>query len=563
MSHGDMITLAVMGIYIVVILIIGFYFARRSNESSENYFLGGRKIGVWATALSAEASDMSGWLLMGLPGVAYFCGASDAMWTAIGLAIGTYLNWLFVAKRLRKYSQKANNAITIPSFFANRFGDTKGIIKTIAALVILLFFCVYVGSCFATCGKLFASLFDLNYGTMMVIGALLVFIYTFAGGYLSVCTTDLIQGLLMIVAILVIFIGSITAAGGVENTVAFLKDIPGFLSATSMATPVLGADGVTQVVQNGAPLFGEPASYGFITIISTMSWGLGYFGVPQVLVRFMGIEKPESIKRSRRIAVVWVIISLAAAVLIGLIGRAIIPTTLLTASSAETIFVVLSKMILPAVVTGVVVSGIFAATMSSSDSYMLIVGSSIANDLFKGVIKKDASDRTVMFVSRCALVAVLLFGMFIARDQNSNIFNIVSYAWAGFGAAFGPVMLLSLFWKRANMAGAIGGMVTGGATVVIWNALQSAYGGIFNIYELLPAFLLALIVNVVVSLITKPPSDDVVELFEHYMDDDYIVDNETYPYVPAEPAEAEAAIEAEAPAEAEAIATGALEESQA
>ena len=563
MSHGDMITLAVMGIYIVVILIVGFYFARRSNESSENYFLGGRKIGVWATALSAEASDMSGWLLMGLPGVAYFCGASDAMWTAIGLAIGTYLNWLFVAKRLRKYSQKANNAITIPSFFSNRFGDKKGVIKTIAALVILLFFCVYVGSCFATCGKLFASLFDMDYATMMIIGALLVFIYTFAGGYLSVCTTDLIQGMIMIIAILVIFIGSITAAGGVENTVAFLKDIPGFLSATSMATPVLGADGVTQVVQNGAPLFGEPASYGFITIISTMSWGLGYFGVPQVLVRFMGIEKPESIKRSRRIAVVWVIISLAAAVLIGLIGRAIIPTTLLTASSAETIFVVLSKMILPAVVTGVVVSGIFAATMSSSDSYMLIVGSSIANDLFKGVIKKDASDRTVMFVSRCALVAVLLFGMFIARDQNSNIFNIVSYAWAGFGAAFGPVMLLSLFWKRANMAGAVGGMVTGGAVVVIWNALQSAYGGIFNIYELLPAFLLALIVNVVVSLITKPPSDDVVELFEHYMDDDYIVDNELYPYVPVEAAEVVEAVEADEPAEAKAVAAGSLEESQA
>ncbi len=520
MSSNDMIVLIVIAVYIIGMLIVGFYFAKRSNESSENYFLGGRQLGPWVTALSAEASDMSGWLLMGLPGVAYFCGASEAMWTGIGLAIGTYLNWLLVAKRLRKYSEKAGNAITVPAFYSNRFGDKKNILMTVSALIILLFLSVYVGSCFATCGKLFSSVFGLDYGVMMIVGALVVFIYTFSGGYLSVCTTDLIQGILMFFAVIIVFVGTVASVGGIDNAIAFLSDIPGFLSAVQKATPVVDASGVQQVV-GGQPVFGEAADFGLITIISTLSWGLGYFGVPQVLVRFMGIDNPDNIKKSRRIAIIWCVISLTLAISVGLLGRALIPTELLTSSSAETIIIAVSKMLLPAFLTGIVVSGIFAATMSSSDSYLLIVGSSVADNIYRGVFNKEATDKQIMFVSRVALIAVTVFGMVIASDPESSIFRIVSYAWAGFGAAFGPITLLALFWRRANLKGALAGMITGGLVVIVWNILEAYVGGIFTIYELLPGFLLALVVNVVVSKLTEPPSDEILELFDHYMDDDW------------------------------------------
>ena len=333
LQGGDALVVLAILVYFIIVLTIGFIYAKRSNSSTSEYFLGGRKVGPWFTALSAEASDMSGYLLMGMPGLAYFCGASDVGWTAIGLAIGTYLNWLFVAKRLRKYSVKAGDAITLPGFYSNRFHDDKNIIGTIAALIILLFFCVYCGSCFVTCGKLFNSLFGWDYTVMMVFGALIVFMYTMIGGYLSVVATDFVQGCLMFCALLVVVIGSITMAGGIDNTVAFLSDIPGYLSMTSMAVPVTDADGM-QVVQNGQPLFeAEPSAYGLLTIISTMSWGLGYFGMPQVLVRFMGIRNEDEVKTIRRIAIVWVIISMFSAVMIGMIGRAIMPDQLLTQSA--------------------------------------------------------------------------------------------------------------------------------------------------------------------------------------------------------------------------------------
>ena len=320
MVTGDFWVLLAMLLYFIVVVLVGFVYAKKSNASSEAYFLGGRGLGPWLTALSAEASDMSGWLLMGLPGVAYFTGASDAMWTAIGLAIGTYLNWKFVAKRLRKYSEVANNSITVPDFFSNRFHDNKHVLMTIAAIITLVFFSIYTGSCFVTCGKLFSTLFGLDYATMMVLGAIIVFLYTFVGGYLSVCTTDLIQGTLMFFALATVFIGSVAQAGGVENTVAFLQDIPGFLSGTQIATPILDAAG-NQVVENGAPLFGAAGEYGLITIVSGLAWGLGYFGMPQVLVRFMSARHSDDIKKSRIIATVWVVVSLASAVCIGLVGR--------------------------------------------------------------------------------------------------------------------------------------------------------------------------------------------------------------------------------------------------
>jgi len=520
LSSGDAMTVVAILVYFVVVITIGFIYAKRSNSSASEYFLGGRKVGPWFTALSAEASDMSGYLLMGMPGLAYFCGASDVGWTAIGLAIGTYLNWLLVAKRLRKYSVVANDSITLPGFYSNRFHDTKNIVGTIAAVIILIFFCVYCGSCFVTCGKLFNSLFGWDYTVMMVFGALIVFLYTMIGGYLSVVATDFVQGCLMFCALVVVVIGSITMAGGIDNTVAFLSDIPGYLSMTSMAVPVADADGV-QVVQNGQPLFeAEPSAYGLLTIISTMSWGLGYFGMPQVLVRFMGIRNEDEVKTSRRIAIVWVIISMFSAVMIGMIGRAIMPDQLLTQSAAESIFIVLAQVMLPAFACGLVVSGILAASMSSASSYLLITGSSVAENIFRGVFKKNATDNQVLIVSRITLACVLLFGIFVAWDENSVIFNVVSYAWAGLGASFGPLTLFSLYWRRTTKQGAIAGMVTGAAMVLIWHNLIKPMGGVFGIYELLPAFLCGCIAIVVVSLLTKEPEQAVLDEFDHYMDSD-------------------------------------------
>ena len=517
LKEGDAFVVLAILIYFIVVLTIGFVYAKRSNSSASEYFLGGRKVGPWFTALSAEASDMSGYLLMGLPGLAYWCGASDVGWTAIGLAIGTYLNWLLVAKRLRKYSVVANDSITLPGFYSNRFHDDKNIIATVAAVIILIFFCVYCGSCFVTCGKLFNSLFGWDYSVMMVFGALIVFLYTMVGGYLSVVATDFVQGCLMFCALAVVVIGSITMAGGVDNTVAFLSDIPGYLSMTSIATPEVTEEG-TQLVQNGQPLFGAAGEYGLLTIISTMSWGLGYFGMPQVLVRFMGIRSEEEVKTSRRIAIVWVVISMFCAVMIGMIGRFIMPAELLTQSSAESIFIVLSQTMLPAFACGLVVSGILAASMSSASSYLLITGSSVAENIFRGVFKKDATDNQVLIVSRITLAAVLIFGCFVAWDENSVIFNVVSYAWAGLGASFGPLTLFSLYWRRTTKQGAVAGMITGAAMVLIWHNLIKPLGGVFGIYELLPAFLCGCIAIVVVSLLTKEPEQAVLDEFDHYMD---------------------------------------------
>ena len=497
MSADDIQVVLAMALYFVVVLAVGFFYLKKSNASSENYFLGGRGLGPWLTALSAEASDMSGWLLMGLPGIAYFTGASDAMWTAIGLAIGTYLNWKFVAKRLRKYSEVAGNAITLPDFFSNRFHDSKRELMSVAALIILLFFC------------------------MMILGALVVFVYTFVGGYLSVCTTDLIQGTIMICALVIVFVGSVAMAGGVDNTVAFLQSIPGFLSATHQASPVMDGSGM-QVVEDGMPVFGEAVVYGsgIITIVSCLSWGLGYFGMPQVLVRFMSVRHSSEIKKSRIIAVVWVVVSLASAVCIGLVGRAAIPAQFLTASAAESVFVVLAQIMLPSFMCGLVVSGIFAATMSSSSSYLLIAGSAISQNLYKGLINKNATEAQMMFVSRVALTVILIFGIVIALDQDSSIFQVVSYAWAGFGASFGPLMLCSLYWRRTNRQGALAGMLTGAVTVIVWNLFIKQLGGIFGVYELLPGFIFALIAIVAVSLLTEEPSKEVTDEFDHYMEAD-------------------------------------------
>lgn len=519
MVEGDFWVLFAMLLYFIVVLTIGFVYAKRSNSSTSEYFIGGRKVGPWLTALSAEASDMSGYLLMGLPGLAYWTGASDAGWTAVGLAIGTYLNWRFVARRLRMYSVKAGDAITLPGFYSQRFHDDKNILSTVAALIILVFFCVYVGTCFVTCGKLFNTLFGLDYLTMMCLGAIIVFLYTLVGGYLSVVATDFVQGMLMCFALVVVVVGSITYAGGVENVAAILSDIPGFLSGVQIAVPELSEAG-EQLVEGGRAVFAMPAEYGILSIVSMLAWGLGYFGMPQVLVRFMGIRSADEIKRSRVIAVVWVVISLFCAICIGLIGRAVVPTMFTTNSAAENIFIVLSQMMLPSFLCGVVVSGILAASMSSSSSYLLITGSSVAENIFRGVIKKDATDNQVMIVARITLVVVFLFGILVAADESSSIFWVVSYAWAGFGASFGPLTLCCLYWKRTTMQGALAGMISGTVTVLIWHNLLAPLGGIFSIYELLPAFIVSFVFIVVVSLLSPKPSPEVEYEFDHYMDTD-------------------------------------------
>ncbi|MBO7217514.1 MAG: sodium/proline symporter PutP [Clostridia bacterium] len=513
MTGATIQTLISMIVYMAAVIVIGIVFAKKANQSSENYFLGGRTLGPWVTAMSAEASDMSGWLLMGLPGVAYWCGLADAFWTAFGLAVGTYFNWLTVSKRLRRYSIRANNSITLPDFFSNRFREKSKVIMILSALFILIFFTVYASSCFVTCGKLFSTLFGGEYVTMMVIGAVFVLLYTLLGGFLAESASDCMQSIVMIGALTVIVAIGTVKAGGLGAVIDNAREIPGFLEFFGLASPVVDSENVQQVV-GGVPQFGDPAPYGFLSVVSMMAWGLGYFGMPQVLLRFMAIRKESELKMSRRIAMVWVGISLAVAVFIGIVGRNLFPTEHLTASAAENIFITMSQSFLPPIIAGLVMAGILAATISSSDSYLLIAASAVAKNIFQGVAKKNASDKQVMLVTRITLLVIALIAIVIALDPNSVIFDIVSFAWAGFGATFGPLMLFSLFWKRINRAGAIAGMTAGAVMVFVWKLVIKPLGGAFGIYELLPAFILSCIAIVVVSLLTPPPSKEIEEDFE-------------------------------------------------
>ncbi|MFR6024847.1 MAG: sodium/proline symporter PutP [Oscillospiraceae bacterium] len=498
--------------YMLAVILIGVAFAKRANKSSEDYFLGGRTLGPWVTAMSAEASDMSGWLLMGLPGVAYWCGVADAAWTAIGLAVGTYINWLITSKRLRRYSERVK-AITLPEFFSNRFHEGGKVIMTIAALFILIFFTVYASSCLVTCGKLFSTLFGFDYIPMMIVGAVFVLLYTIIGGFLAESASDFMQAVVMIVALIVVVTVGCISAGGVDDVITNAKQIPGFLEFFGMATPVTDANGVQQIV-NGVPQFGERAGYSAMTILSGLAWGLGYFGMPQVLLRFMAIRQERELTRSRRIATVWVLISLTVAVFIGIMGRQLFPTDLTTASDAENVFILLSTNLLPPILAGLVMAGILAATISSSDSYLLIAASAFAKNIYQGLLKRDATDKHVMWMSRLALLIICAIAIVIALDEDSVIFTIVSFAWAGFGATFGPLMLFSLFWKRINRAGAIAGMISGGVMVFVWNLLVRPLGGIWDVYELLPAFIISSVCIVVVSLLTAEPSREIQDDFE-------------------------------------------------
>ena len=502
-------TIAFIGMlaYMALVVIIGLIYSKR-NKSSEDFFLGGRSLGPWVTAMSAEASDMSSWLLMGLPGLAYLSGFASAGWTAIGLAVGTWFNWRFVAFRLRTYSHVAGNAITLPDFFSNRFHDEKRILMTLAAVVIFFFFIIYTSSGFAALGKLFNSLFGYDYVLMMIIGMLVVVIYTIVGGFLAESTADFMQGTLMFFSLVIILVAGVVEAGGlgeIRSTIAGLDGFGSFLTSHQRTT-------------------GGASSVSLLEIASSMAWGLGYFGMPHILLRFMAIRDAKELARSRRIAMTWVIVSLAAAVCIGVVGVAAVPSLLegsgaseLSAKS-ETIFIVMTQLLgkySPVLVlfVGVILSGILAATMSTSDSQLLVTASAVSQNFFKGVLKRDATDRQIMWVSRITIIVVAIIGAFLAADPNSSIFGIVSYAWAGFGAAFGPLMLFSLFWKRTNIAGAIAGMLGGFFGVVVWKNLVAPLGGAWGIYELLPAFIFSALCIVFASLLSAPPSQAIEREF--------------------------------------------------
>lgn len=478
--------------YLLFMIGIGMYFYGK-NRTTDEYFLGGRRLGSWVVSMSAQASDMSGWLLMGLPGAAYLSGIS-AGWIAIGLAVGTYLNWLFVAKRLRQYTKVAGDAITLPQFFKNRFRDRSGMISVVAAVFILVFFLFYTASGFVSCAKLFSSVFGINYYVALVIGAVVVISYTFAGGFFAVCWTDFFQGMLMFFCVLAVPTIAIQSMGGFTP---FLDKVeafnPNFLS--------MFVDGATN----------QP--YTLMGIISLVAWGLGYFGQPHILIRFMGIESPAAIKKSRRIATVWVLISLTAAVLIGVSGRMYLGDILLEGGAQETVYITMVSNIFHVFIGGIFLSAILAAIMSTADSQLLVTASAITEDFYHNKIRPKASPSELMWVSRICVISVALIAVFIATDQDSTVLGLVSYAWAGFGSAFGPLVLCSLFWKRTNKYGAYAGIIVGGLTSIIWAQLS---GGIFDLYEIVPGFFFGLIAIVVVSLLTPAPESEVANEFESY-----------------------------------------------
>ncbi len=489
-------------IYLGFMIMIGVMYAKKNNSSSD-FFLGGRKVGPWMTALSAEASDMSGWLLMGLPGLAYLGGMKEAFWTALGLVIGTYLNWLIVAKPLRKCTIAFGDSITIPEFLTNRFKDKSKVLSTVSVILIIVFFTIYTASGFVACAKLFNSVFGLSYHVGLILGAAVILLYTIMGGYLAVCATDFVQGTLMFVACIVAAIVMVVVLGGPAN------------AAESVAT-------FSQRAINGE--FGEVMqtkflanqNYGLVSIISALAWGLGYFGMPHILVRFMGIRSNKEVALSRRIATVWVVLAFVGTLIVGSLGSVYLLPEVLSPAAAETVFSATIQKMFPAFIGGIFLCAILAAAMSTADSQLLVASSAFSQDIFKGLIKKDASVKEVLSISRIAVFIIAAIAFVLSLDENSSIFGLVSYAWAGFGATFGPLILLALFWKGTTAKGAIAGLITGGVTVVAWHNIPASVCSIFGIYEILPAFILCLTVTVVVSLCDKNKDPQMIAEFEAF-----------------------------------------------
>ncbi len=508
MSTDKIITLVAFAFYMVLMILIGVFYSKKT-KNNEDYFLGGRNLGGWTAALSAQASDMSGWLLMGLPGAVYLAGTGE-VWIAIGLLIGTILNWYLVSSRLRKYTIVAGNSLTIPSFFQNRYRDNKGVIKIVSAVIIAVFFAVYTASAFSSGAKLFSVLFgdSINnaYTVGLIIAAVVILIYTLLGGFKAVCTTDFIQGMLMLVAILAVPIVAymlMTWDNGFSTA----------LQSKGVATP----ENYLNFLKND-----DGTNVSAVSIISNLAWGLGYFGMPHIIIRFMAIKNETEVKKSRKIAIVWVILSLAAACFVGIVARGFL-TDQLDGTNSETAFIRLIQQVfsgngLLVFIGGIFLCGILAAIMSTADSQLLVTSSAISEDIFKGVIKKDASEKKALMVGRIAVLVVAVIAFVIALDPNSSIMDLVSDAWAGFGSAFGPVVLLALFWKRSTLAGAVAGMATGAVTVIVWDYLPLVNGETIyaatGLYSLVIGFALALVVNVVVSLISKKPSKEMIDEFE-------------------------------------------------
>jgi len=491
-------------IYLCAMLYIGVSYSKK-NSNTDDFYLGGRKLGPLVTAMSAEASDMSSYLLMGLPGLAYLSGVADVGWTVIGLAVGTYLNWLIVSKKIRRYSN-AVGAITIPDFFSKRYGDKKNILTAIAAVIIIIFFIPYTASGFSACGKLFSTLFGMNYMVAMIVSAIIIVTYCAFGGFLAVSTTDLIQSIIMTIALFIVIGFGVVQAGGIDAVISNASALPGYLSFS----------------QTYSAATGSAAPYTPLTVVSTLAWGLGYFGMPHILLRFMAIENEEKLSLSRRVASVWVVISMTVAILIGIVGygmskAGVIPA--LEGSGTETIIIeiagYLSKFgIFPALIAGVIMAGILAATMSTADSQLLTAASGISQNIMQDFFGVKLSQKTSMTIARGTVIAIAVVGIFLAKDPNSSVFQIVSFAWAGFGATFGPVVLCALFWKRSNKWGALAGMISGGIMIFVWKFGIAKLGGPFAIYELLPAFIIACIFNIAVSLLTPAPEEEITKVFE-------------------------------------------------
>lgn len=464
--------LTIFFFYILMMLGIGWLYYKRTEKLSD-YIIGDRKLNYWVTALSSQASDMSGWLLMGLPGYAYVAGM-EAIWIALGLLVGTWANWRFVAKRLRILTEKMGNAITLSSYFQNRFKETNARLRVLSAIVILIFFLIYTASGLVAGGKLFSSVFSMNYQVSLTIGTLVIIGYTFLGGFMAVCWTDFFQGILMFLALIVVPTVCVGKIGGLGLTMAELQAFN-----AELLNPFTTVDG---------------AALGGLAIASLLAWGLGYFGQPHILTRFMAIENVGELKNARRVAMTWVTFSLIAAVLIGMIGFIYLDGSL--NGSNETVFIQMVETTFPTIIAGIMLAAILAAIMSTADSQLLVTSSALIEDLLKVFSKKTYAEKTYVWLGRATVMAVAFFAYLLAWNPNNSVLDLVAYAWAGFGASFGPVVLISVYWKKMTGNGALAGMVTGGATVLIWRNLS---GGLFDLYELLPAFVLAAIAIFVVS----------------------------------------------------------------
>lgn len=481
----DFVVLTCFVVYLALLLAVGVYSYTRSSTFSE-YILGDRGLGKWTTALSAQASDMSGWLLMGLPGALYLSGLCEA-WIAIGLGIGTYLNWRFIAYRLRVFSESMDNALTMPEYLSNRFNDKKNVLKTVTAIFITIFFLLYTASAIVAGAKLFSTVFNFTYLQALLVGWALIMFYTLIGGFFAVCWTDFIQGSLMFLALLI-----------VPTTMFFM------LGNWSEISTLLADAGPTYLKFSG-----QETGLNIKSIASNLAWGLGYFGMPHIVVRFMAIKNPRELKQSRIIATIWVAVTLTAAILIGILGRAFIAKYGIdfAAADAESIFLVVIDYIFPSAIAGFLLAAVLSATMSTADSQLLVSASSISNDLVKSFNKK-VSEKSLLWISRLSVLAIALLALVIALDPNNSVMNLVSNGWAGLGGAFSAVMLFSLFWRKTSFKGAVSGIIVGGGTVILW----LIFGANTGIYALLPGFILSSLTIIVVSLLM--PDKNAEQIFD-------------------------------------------------